>query len=392
MRCCRKHARARIRSMCEGARRPLCSPLPSMPELPDFAAAEGIRERAVQDPGSRLDNADLSKLLAAFGIENTAQESGTSDARVVVRRHIKGEGASAFAVGVVFDRVFGPVITLGAGAQAPQASATRVLTLPPLNQRLAADLIHAALASIRPNGVASESEQAALQRLLLQVSTLVCALPWVRTLELNPVVAIDGRAQVLAARIVVDPKKTPTPGYRHMAIHPYPVELVGTVALKDGTTLPIRPIMPEDAEHERAFVHGLSDESRYFRFFYQLHELTPAMLARFTQVDYDRELALVVLAPAQKGEQFIAVARYVANPDHESAEFAIVVADEWQNRGVARKLMERLIAAAKMRGFVRLRGSVLRANQKMLRFTTALGFRVLNDPDDSEQAIVELPL
>jgi acetyltransferase len=264
--------------------------------------------------------------------------------------------------------------------------------LPPLNERLASDLIHAALASIRSNGMASESEQGALQRLLLQVSTLVCALPWVRTLELDPVVAIDGQAQVLAARIVVDPKKMPTPGYRHMAIHPYPVELVGTVVLKDGTTLPIRPIMPEDADRERAFVHGLSDESRYLRFFYQLHELTPAMLARFTQVDYDRELALVVLATTPKGEQFIAVARYVANPDRESAEFAIVVADEWQNRGVARKLMERLIAAAKMRGFVRLRGSVLRANPKMLRFTTGLGFAVLNDPDDSEQAIVEIQL
>ena len=150
--------------------------------------------------------------------------------------------------------------------------------------------------------------------------------------------------------------------------------------------------MPEDAERERAFVHGLSDESRYFRFFYQLHELTPAMLARFTQVDYDRELALVVLTPTPKGEQFIAVARYVANPDHESAEFAIVVADEWQNRGVARKLMERLIAAAKTRGFVRLQGTILRANPKMLRFTTALGFRVRDDPEDAEQVIVELPL
>jgi acetyltransferase len=363
-----------------------------MPELPDFAAAERIRERAEQERSSRLGNADLAKLLAAFGIENTAQESGSSSARVVMRRHIKRAGAGTFAVGVVLDRVFGPVITLGAGAHIPQASATRALTLPPLNERLASDLIHAALASIRSNGMASESEQGALQRLLLQVSTLVCALPWVRTLELDPVVAIDGQAQVLAARIVVDPKKMPTPGYRHMAIHPYPVELVGTVVLKDGTTLPIRPIMPEDADRERAFVHGLSDESRYLRFFYQLHELTPAMLARFTQVDYDRELALVVLATTPKGEQFIAVARYVANPDRESAEFAIVVADEWQNRGVARKLMERLIAAAKMRRFVRLRGSVLRANPKMLRFATGLGFSVLNDPDDSEQAIVEIQL
>jgi acetyltransferase len=98
------------------------------------------------------------------------------------------------------------------------------------------------------------------------------------------------------------------------------------------------------------------------------------------------------LAPTPKGEQIIAVARYIANPDHESAEFAIVVADAWQNRGVARKLMERLIAAAKTRGFVRLQGTVLRANPRMLRFTTALGFQALDDPDDAEQVIVELRL
>ena len=424
-------------------------PSQPMPELPDFAAAERVRERAEQQRSSLLDTADLTQLLAAFGItvtpsiivetlaeaqaaaaqlhfpvtltldsdtrhvtssralrtrdalakawaavhlEGPTRERMSSGARVVMRRHIKRDGASAFAIGVVVDRLFGPVVTLGAGAHTVQASATRALMLPPLNQRLAADLIHAALPSIRPDGIGSESEQRALHRVLLQVSTLVCALPWVRTLALDPVVAIDGRAQVLNARIVVDARKKPTPGYRHMAIHPYPVELVGSIALQDGTTLPVRPIMPEDAERERAFVHGLSDESRYFRFFYQLHELTPAMLARFTQVDYDRELALVVLTPTPKGEQFIAVARYVANPDHESAEFAIVVADEWQNRGVARKLMERLIAAAKTRGFVRLQGTILRANPKMLRFTTALGFRVRDDPEDAEQVIVELPL
>ncbi len=424
-------------------------PSQSMPDLPDFDAAERIRERAEQKRRSLLDTEDVAQLLTAFGIsmprstvvetlpeaqaaaaqlhfpvtltpdsdtrnvtslrgirtrdalakawaaihlEGATRERMSSGAHVVMRRHIKRNGASAFAIGVVVDRIFGPVVTLGAGAPTPQASATRTLMLPPLNQQLAADLMHTALRSIRPDGMATESEQQALQRVLLQVSTLICALPWVRTLELDPVVATDGHAQVLNARVVVDAKKKPTPGYRHMAIHPYPVELVGAITLQDGTVLPVRPIMPEDAERERAFVHGLSDESRYFRFFYQLHELTPAMLARFTQVDYDRELALVVLAPTPKGEQIIAVARYIANPDHESAEFAIVVADAWQKRGVARKLMERLIAAAKTRGFVRLQGTVLRANSRMLRFTTALGFQALNDPDDAEQVIVELRL
>ena len=420
-----------------------------MPELPAFDAAERIRERAERERSTRLDNTDLAALLAAFGItapptilvetlteaesaaarlrfpvtltldsdsrhvtslrgirtraqlakawaalhlEGSAKDRAASAGRVIVRRYVARNGASAFTIGVAVDRLFGPVISLGAGSHVPQASATRALMLPPLNQTLAADLMHEALASIRPDSIATESEQQALQRVLLQVSALVCALPWVRELKLDPVVAIDGVAQVLDARIVVEPKKKPTPGYRHMAIHPYPIEFIGTIALPDGTTLAVRPIMPEDGERERAFVNGLSDESRYFRFFYQLHELTPAMLARFTQVDYDREIALVALAPEGGNESIIGVARYIANPDLESAEFAIVVGDRWQGRGVARPLMERLIAAARRRGLARLQGAVLRTNQKMLRFTKALGFAVRDDPADPEQVIAELAL
>jgi len=422
-------------------------PSQPMPDLPDFDAVERIRERAERERKSRLDHADLTALLAAFGIravptilvetlaeaeaaaarlrfpvtltfdndsshatslrgvrsraqlakawaalhlEGSAHDRESAAGGVIVRRQVARDGAGAFAIGVTVDRVFGPVISLAAGAHTPQASAARALMLPPLNESLAADLMQAALASMRTDGAAGESEQGAMQQVLLRVSTLVCALPWVRALELDPVVAIDGDAQVMDARIVVDPKQKPTPGYGHMAIHPYPVELIGTIALRDGTTIAMRPIMPEDAERERRFVQGLSDQSRYFRFFYQLHELTPAMLARFTQVDYDRELALVALAP--DGESIIGVARYIVNPDHESAEFAIVVADEWQGRGVARPLMEHLIASARRRGLARLQGAVLKTNQKMLRFTKALGFSANDDPEDHEQVVAELAL
>jgi acetyltransferase len=159
--------------------------------------------------------------------------------------------------------------------------------------------------------------------------------------------------------------------------------------------LAVRPIRPEDGALEQRFVGELSEESRYFRFFYRLHELTPQMLARFTQVDYDREMALVALAPdsaAAGGQKFVGVARYIANPDGESAEFAIVVADDWHGRGVGRGLMTRLVASARKRGFTRLEGAVLRANPAMLRFVTAFGFTTVEDPDDPEQVIVTLVL
>ena len=152
--------------------------------------------------------------------------------------------------------------------------------------------------------------------LLLRVSALACALPWVRALLLDPIVVARNRLEIPSARIVVDPKRKPAPGYRHMAIHPYPVELESQIVLADGTKLVMRPIRPEDAELERRFVASLSDQTRYYRFFYQLHELSPAMLARFTQVDYDRELALLALAPDAEGPGGVAIvgiARYIAN-------------------------------------------------------------------------------
>ena len=165
--------------------------------------------------------------------------------------------------------------------------------------------------------------------------------------------------------------------------------------LRDGTVLHVRPIRPEDAELERAFVNGLSEQSRYFRFFYRLHELTPAMLARFTQVDYDREMALVAIhdgAGEPPLRSFVAVARYTANPDAESAEFAIVVADAWQGRGVGRVLMQRLIDSAKRRGLSRLEGAVLRANANMRRFCEGLGFVTHDDPNEPEQVMMVLDI
>jgi acetyltransferase len=286
-------------------------------------------------------------------------------------------------IGVHRDAVFGSVIALGLAHSRGQPD----VMLPPLNRRLAADLV----ASVC--GAMPTPERDALVELLLKVSTLVCALPWVIELELGPVIAAGGDAIVAGALVVADPRRNALAhGYRHLAIHPYPAELETTVTLRDGSRLRVRPIRPEDAAAERAFVAGLSEESRYLRFMYHLHELTPQMLARFTQVDYDRELALVALGGKPGDEKIVGVARYVANPDQESAEFAVVVADAWQGKGLGRALMQKLIASAKRRGFRRLIGAILGINASMHKLVRGLGFRLRGDPDDPAQVIAELDL
>lgn len=357
---------------------------PPQPDVarPDLAAAERIRVRALARAATLLSPQQARALLAAFGIALPPAASARPP-RGRAPAAASAPEVVAVNLGVYRDAVFGSVIAL---AIAHSASAPEVM-LPPLNRRLAADLVDNACGPMRPE------ERDGLIALLLDVSTLVCALPWVIELELMAVAAPSGKARTLCAHVVVDPaRRANVPGYRHMAIHPYPVELETTLSVKGGRRLRVRAIRPEDAIAERAFVAGLSDESRYMRFMHYLHTLTPQMLARFTQVDYDRELALVALHGEADAEKIVAVARYVANPDGESAEFAIVVADAWHGRGLGRALMRMLIGCARKRGFARLIGIILATNAPMLSLAAALGFKTMPDPNDREQVMATLEL
>lgn len=156
----------------------------------------------------------------------------------------------------------------------------------------------------------------------------------------------------------------------------YPSELIWRWVLPDGTRILIRPIRPEDRQIEQEFVRNLSSESKYFRFMSALNELSEGMLNRFTQIDYDRELALIAVVTEDSHEKEIAVARYVTNPDGRSCEFAIVVADAWQHRRIGRTLMICLMRAAHSRGLQVMGGFVLSSNHKMLGLMAALGFTI----------------
>jgi acetyltransferase len=174
-----------------------------------------------------------------------------------------------------------------------------------------------------------------------------------------------------------------------MAIHPYPTHLIERVQLPDGTDLVIRPIRPEDAQMEQSFVRGLSEQTRYFRFMQAIKELTPEMLVRFTQIDYDREMALIGVVEQAEGDVQVGVARYMARPGREACEFAIVVSDAWRNRGIGARLMRALMQNARDRGFRTMDGEVLTANARMLALVQSLGFRVERDRQDPGIKLVE---
>jgi len=297
-------------------------------------------------------------------------------------------------VGVVRDPVFGPAITFGTGGTAVEVHADRAVALPPLNAVLTDELVQGTRASRLLDNFRNMPpvDRAALQEVLLRVSEMVCELPEILEMDINPLLADESGAIALDARIVVGRQAGTVPRYGHLAIHPYPAELATEWTAPDGERVTVRPIRPEDAEIEREFVKQLSPEAKYFRFMNSVRDLTPQMLARFTQIDYDREMALVATTARDGSEAEIGVARYITNPDGSSCEFAIVVGDEWRRRGLGRYLMARLIEISRLRGMAWMSGDVLAANQPMLAFVASLGFAVDESPGEPGVRRVTLAL
>ena len=338
--------------------------------------------------------------------------SARPDARVegVTLQAMKsGRHGRELYVGVFRDRLFGPVIAFGTGGTRVEVVRDTTLEFPPLNDFLARSMIARTrvaqtLGEFR-GGPAIDVD--ALVGVLVRVSEMVCELPQIAELDINPIIADGGGVVAVDGRIVLD-LGTPRawapgdasggPRHGHMAIMPYPAHMVGERALRDGRGYTIRPIRAEDGERLQRFVRGLSEQSRYFRFISTLTELTPRMLARYTQIDYDRELALVAsIGPgatnAEAGDEtIIGVVRYLLNPDRETCEFAIAIADRFHGQGLGTTLMQAIIGAARDKGLKRIEGFVLAINAPMIGLMRALGFRIETDDDDPALKRVWRPL
>ncbi len=299
--------------------------------------------------------------------------------------------ARELVIGASRDPVFGPTILFGAGGTMVEVMRDSAVALPPLNSVLANRLINRtrvakALDQFRDYAPA---DRAAVVEVLKRVSRIVCELPEVLSLDINPLMAGPEGVLAVDARVEIARPPAGHGRYDHMAIHPYPRHLIRSTYLSDGTPLTIRPIRTDDADHVQDFTRNLSEESRLMRFMGQVNELSPEMLMQFTQLDYRREMALVAMAELEGKQVLVGVARYVINPDEKSCEFAIVVSDRIQHQGLGTRLMKGLFEAAKQHGLDVIEGTVLKKNAPMLRLMKELGFSQRPDPDDRDLVIVE---
>lgn len=287
-------------------------------------------------------------------------------------------------IGVLHDPVFGPVISFGAGGSLVELLHDTAVELPPLNQFLARRLIDQTriaklLGQFRGMPAVNLTE---IENILLRVSEMICQLPQIKEMDINPILVSDREIVAIDARIIVEPY-IPKHLFDHLAIHPYPAQLTTKLKLEDDTTITIRPIRPEDAQIEQEFTRNLSSQAKYFRFGESLHELSPEVLVRFTQIDYDREMAFIAVIDKNGNEENVGVARYISNPAQTSCEFALVVADEWRGKGIGTHLMSNLIKEAKHKGLHEMRGEIDSTNEDMLLLTKNMGFSIENIADDS---------
>lgn len=347
--------------------------------------------------GVRLGISSGAEVRKAFNeIVDTAR-SINPDADIIgvtIEPMWKPRAGRELMLGVINDEAFGPAISVGLGGTMVEVIGDRAVGLPPLNRYLVRKLIDDTRAAtyLQPYRGRPAANRNAVEKVILRLSDMVGQLPWIAELDINPLIVDETEARAIDARIAVRRVSPAANSYAHMAIHPYPVDLVDELVLSDGTSLTVRPIRPEDAVIEREFVNGLSDRSRYLRFMASLKEITPEMLSRFTQIDYDREMALIAVLPGEDNDRQIAVARYIMYPDGRGCEFGIVVGDDWHHKGIATYLLQRLIDIARDRRLERMDGIVLRENRGMLKLAEDLGFTSHRVPEDPQLVRVSLNL
>jgi len=279
---------------------------------------------------------------------------------------------------------FGPAILFGTGGISPELCTDLSIGLPPLNRLLASRLmeptrLHRYLCRVAPNSIPI------LEELLVNFSHLVVDFPEIVELEVSPMAVYGEHAWACRATAHIRPAAKRSP--MHLVISAYPDEYETATTTTSGIKLFIRPIKPEDAPLLKALWSTLSPRSLYYRFARPVTELTPELLARFTQIDYDREIALVALESPESGGRMLGVSRLISAPGSDTAEFAIVVGDPWQGRGVGAKLLSQLAVIAAQRGFKTLWGLVLQENRAMIELARKLGWPVIFGTDLSEAEV-----
>jgi acetyltransferase len=326
-------------------------------------------EDQIQSGRDEMTETESKALLAAYGIPVNP---------VLAQPHHE------LKIGVKKDPDFGPVLVLGTGGYLCEVFRDHAFALPPINRHLARILIEETKIGKLLGGFRNLPSACIelLEEILMRVSQLVTDIEHIEELEINPLFLGDSWASAVDARVIVKPSSTPSP--LHLVISPYPNEFENKVFREDFGELLIRPIRPEDAPLLLSLYESLSPRSIYMRFFTPLRSFQNSMLVRFTQIDYDREIALVAIQEIEGEEKMLGVSRVILDIKKSHAEFAVIVSDACQGKGIGAELLSQCLLIAKGRGIENVMGVVLAENKQMLALGKKLGFKIARVPGSCE--------
>jgi acetyltransferase len=345
--------------------------------------------------GVRLNLTNASAVREAVNDILARARVALPDARirgVTIHPMIVKPKAQELIVGIADDPTFGPVIAFGCGGTGVEVINDKALALPPLDLKLAHELIGRTriaklLAGYRDVPAA---DVGAIALVLVKVAQLAADLPELRELDINPLLADKDGIIALDARIAVAPVEVTAASQPRFAIRPYPKQWERRTALADGTAVVVRPVRPEDEELMRRFFDRVTAEDLRLRFFAPVKDIGHTFIARLTQLDYARAMALIAIGEAS-GEMLGGVHLH-ADANYENAEYAILVRSDLKGRGIGWLLMQTIIAYARAEGIRRIKGEVLRENLTMLAMCEELGFHAVADPEDPGVVDVSLEL
>ncbi len=283
------------------------------------------------------------------------------------------------------DEVFGQVIVLGAGGTLVEFWGDKGIGLPPLNQTLAKRVMEETkYYKLLRDGSRDRSPAnlRELERAVIHFSQLLIDNPHIAEVDINPLLATPDGALALDARIVLCKEQNLT-AHSHLSITPYPRDLIETWRDKAGNDVLLRPMKPEDEHKLRDLFHSFSEKTIHYRFFHPIKEVTHDLLIRFCHNDYEREIGIV----AEFEGAFLGVGRLILDPGDYSAEFAVVVTDAWQNKGLGSKLVKKVVDIAEKKHLEKVYAVVIKENQPMIHVAKKLGFEVEAGDMDDEYAL-----
>ncbi len=337
--------------------------------------AREIIDLAILSGGGKLPDHLAKDLVSSYGIP-------------VVSRKTQTPADYELTISAVRNKDFGPVIRFGMGGIMTDVIKDVNIALPPLNRLLAKRVIEETQISRVFEGYRNieKLDTERLEEILIRMSRLVTDFPEITEVDINPVQVIKGKMTAAHGHVIV--QRTDEKAASHLIISPYPFWQEKTFQLKDGTDIFVRPVRPSDAQQMIDLFDYLSPETIYLRFFSPIKRISRSMLIKLTQIDYDREIALIAFAGSEQERKILGVARIIFLPDGRQAEFAIVLSDAWQGKGIGKKLLHHALVCAASYGIEEVWGPVISTNAGMLKMGEQLGFRIERDLESAEYKLI----